>query len=45
MKDYIIIILALGSICGLLGYLNSSDISDCEAKGNSYEACNRAFNR
>lgn len=40
-----ILIGAFAAVMFLLGYMNSQDISHCVEQGNSYEVCERAFNR
>lgn len=45
MRENIVIVTLIIAAFALVGYINGGDIEDCQARGNSYEACERAFNR
>ena len=45
MKETLIMMVAFVATMFGIGYLNANDVSACEARGHSYETCNRTFNR
>jgi hypothetical protein len=45
MRQTIIMVLSIIAIFGVIGYMNATDIDKCIERGNSVQACERAFNR
>ena len=45
MREILAIAIAIAAIMFTLGYMNTTDIMNCVERGNTYEQCNRAFNR
>lgn len=45
MRNLFLMILGLSFLMGVTGYLNYADINNCMDAGNTYEECERAFNR
>lgn len=45
MRDFLLMTIFFAALMGTVGYLNASDIANCMDRGNTYEACDRAFNR